>query len=164
MQNAWGKFWRTWCTFWSTCRRKFLYLARKYLNIIVFASNQFAIIATNKLIINYCWECENLTKISTDYTFINLQMLLLTENPYLGSNTFMDDWSLSQKDLTEAILKLRSSAAGDVEQLSGVGTDAEVIDTETDVCCSNMVFSGSDFSSRSSSYIKSSLISLESST
>ena len=28
---------------WSTCGRKFLYLARKYLNIIVFASNQFAI-------------------------------------------------------------------------------------------------------------------------
>ena len=44
MQNAWGKFWRTWCTFWSTCGRKFLYFARKYLNIIVFASNQFAII------------------------------------------------------------------------------------------------------------------------
>ena len=43
MQNAWGKFWRTWCTFWSTCGRKFLYLARKYLNIIVFSSNQFAI-------------------------------------------------------------------------------------------------------------------------
>ena len=43
MQNAWGKFCGTWCTFWSTCERKFLYLARKYLNIIVFASNQFAI-------------------------------------------------------------------------------------------------------------------------
>ena len=43
MQNARGKFWGAWCTFWSTCGRKFLYLARKYLNIFVFASNQFAI-------------------------------------------------------------------------------------------------------------------------
>ena len=48
MQNAWGKFWGTWCTFWSTCGRKFLYLARKYLNIFVFASNQFAIRVKNR--------------------------------------------------------------------------------------------------------------------
>ena len=40
---AWGKFWRTWCTFWSTCRRKFLYLAKNYLNIFVTASNQLAV-------------------------------------------------------------------------------------------------------------------------
>ena len=42
-QKAWGKFWRTWCTFWSTWWRKFLYLAKNYLNIIVRPSNQLAI-------------------------------------------------------------------------------------------------------------------------
>ena len=42
-QKAWGKIWRTWCTFWSTCGKKFLYLAKNYLNIFVFASNQLAI-------------------------------------------------------------------------------------------------------------------------
>ena len=53
-QKAWGKFWRTWCTFRSTWWRKFLYLAKNYLNIIVRPSNQLAIIATCKyLIITY---------------------------------------------------------------------------------------------------------------
>ena len=42
-QKAWGKFWRTWCTFWSTCGWKFLYLAKNYLNIFVIASNQLAV-------------------------------------------------------------------------------------------------------------------------
>ena len=49
-QKALGKFWGTWCTFWSICGRKFLYLARNYLNIIIFASNQFAI----KYVAKYC--------------------------------------------------------------------------------------------------------------
>ena len=61
-QKARGKSWGTWCTFLPICRRKFLYLAKNYLNIIVFASIQFAITTVLYIYTNTCKRYEQVDR------------------------------------------------------------------------------------------------------
>ena len=93
MQSAWGKFWRTWCTFWSTCGRKFLYLARKYLNIIVFASNQFAIMQND----HHPLPCPTSSVMVVKYSYISC--ILLVSSPVKWSrNLDLVLWLTSRSD------------------------------------------------------------------